>query len=379
MAGGIKSLRLVLAALFCLVTGAAQASEYDQVFDQLLFNPTNPALNIRYAELSEQRGDLRKALGAYERLIAMDPHNKELRREYYRIRNRLLPNVTAITADIGIDYATNPEQLPGFFQRDSDFTFDGGVQLFDERTLHDHRWRTVGFARGQVQAQISELNDAQGSIWTGPVFWIDPKTRLHVAPGTGGAFLDDRWLWYDALVRTTLERVVGGATQTISALVDYRETNDSFNGSSGWLIEVEGNFSAHDNLIGGDALYLLPRFRYSEPTGSGPGRVFNRPLFLGDFYEYGSRAAYFFPVLNNNAILGGGFGAYYRDYNQNVAFESKKREDWYLEPTAHVILPSFIGPKTDLRGDYRYEYNDSNDPSEEFENHVVGARAVRRF
>ena len=164
MGSGIKSLRLVLAALFCLVAGAVQASEYNQVFDQLLFNPTNPALNIRYAELSEQRGDLRKALGAYERLLAMDPHNKRVRQEYYRIRNRLLPNVTAITLDIGVDYATNPEQLPSFFTRDSDYTVNGGIQFFDERTLHDHRWRTVGFARGQVQGKISELNDAQGSM-----------------------------------------------------------------------------------------------------------------------------------------------------------------------------------------------------------------------
>ena len=374
-----KIIGLMLAALFCVAGAPAQAQDYQSVFDQLLFNPTNPTLNIRYAELSEQRGDLRKALGAYERLLSMDPTNKQVRREYNRIKNRLLPNVTSVTVDIGLDYATNPLQLPSFFKDEDDFTVSGGLQLFDERTVFDHRWRTVGFARGQVQFDISQLNDAQGSIWTGPVFNLDTKTRLHIAPGTGVAFLDDQYLWYDALTRVTLERIVGGATQTISTLVDYRTTNDSFDGSDGWLVEVEGNFSVHQKIFPGDSLYVLPRFRYSEPTGSGPGRVFSRPLFPGDFIEYGSRAAYFVPVLNNKMVLGGGFGAYYRDYDQNVAFSTEKREDWYLEPTAHVIFPSLISAQTDLRADYRFEYNDSNDRTEEFENHVVGMRAVRRF
>jgi hypothetical protein len=60
-------------------------------------------------------------------------------------------------------------------------------------------------------------------------------------------------------------------------------------------------------------------------------------------------------------------------------FTNTKRRDLYLEPTAHVILPRLIAPKLDLRFDYRFENNHSNDDSREFNNQVVGFTIVGSF
>ncbi len=279
---------------------------------------------------------------------------------------------------MGIAYASNPLQLPDTPLRSNDVAFDASLQFFDERTIWNHRWRTITLADINIQTDISDLNDGTLSAWTGPMFNLSTKTRAHLAPGAEVAFLDGRHLYTYALGRLTLERVIGGATQTLSTLIAYRDTR-AFGGADGWLYELTARLSKYQVLFPGDAVYVLPRLSYNEPIGSGDGRVFTRPLFPGDFLEVGSRAEYFVPLLNNALYLGGGFGAYFRDYDPSVAFGANTREDWFLEPTAHLVIPNILGRKGDLRFDYRFEHNNSNDPTQNFENHVVGVSSVKRF
>ncbi len=81
----------IIIALICgsILPGVAWADEYDSVFERLLFSPSDPALNIRYAELAEANGELRKALGAYERVLAQDPYNSQVLSKYRRVKNLL--------------------------------------------------------------------------------------------------------------------------------------------------------------------------------------------------------------------------------------------------------------------------------------------------
>ena len=83
--------------------------------------------------------------------------------------------------------------------------------------------------------------------------------------------------------------------------------------------------------------------------------------------------------LGAKAYLGAGFGVYQREYDQNVAFGTKDRSDLMLVPTAHFLVTNVRGSKFDFRLDYRYENNDSNDSTEDFDNHVASARIVRKF
>ena len=109
----LASVRVVIGAVFllgsiALVPRQASADELDIVFGQLLAEPANPSLNLRYAELAMARGETRKALAAYERVLAQDPNNRQVIRAYNRAKRRLQPSVTAFTLSTGFVYESNP-------------------------------------------------------------------------------------------------------------------------------------------------------------------------------------------------------------------------------------------------------------------------------
>jgi predicted Zn-dependent protease len=108
---------LAIAALAVFATPAiALADEISAVFEQLLSHPDDPALNMRYAELAMAQGETRKALSAYERVLARDPNNAEVRRAYRKAKLKLQPAVTAFTLGnrsfLRIQSATGDWRLP---------------------------------------------------------------------------------------------------------------------------------------------------------------------------------------------------------------------------------------------------------------------------
>ena len=350
------------------------------VFDQLLSSPDDPALNLRYAELALAKGETRKALSAYERILARDPGNLEARRAYKKAKTALQPKVTAFTLTTGTTFESNPRQVRSSdAEHGSDVSLDANLLMYDERSLAGRRWRTLGRAGGHLFFDQDDLNDAYLSIASGPVFDITKKTQLHIAPGAATAWLDGDSLYNDATVRIALERRNKGNGQSVTTIVKYRDTNSSFDGDDGLIVQVNGRFVTTSRFKQGDALYFLPRFQYSEPGGNGPGRVFQSALFPGNFIEYGGRVVYYTPLAGKRVYLGAGFGVFQREYDQNVAFGIKDRSDVMLMPTAHVLLKNVRRSKFDLRMDYRYETNDSNDSLEDFDNHVVSASTVRKF
>jgi hypothetical protein len=377
---GIKHLLGIAVIALSMTPAVVLGDEIADVFDQLLSSPDDPALNLRYAELALAKGETRKALSAYERVLARDPNNREARRAYQKVKIALQPKVTAFTLTTGLTVESNPRQVSGSStEQDSDVSFDASLLMYDERSLAGRRWRTLGRAGGHLLAENNDLNDAYVSIATGPVFEISKKTKLHIAPGAAIGVLDGDWLYHDGLVRIALERRNKGNGQSITTTVKYRDTNSGFKGDDGLIVQVDGRFLFTSRFKQGDALYFLPRFQYSEPGGSGPGRVFQSAVFPGNFIEYGGRVVYYTPVANKRVYLGAGFGIFQRDYDQNVAFSTKNRSDLTLVPTAHVLVPNIRGSKFDLRLDYQYQTNDSNDAFEDYDNHVISASTVRKF
>lgn len=371
---------LVIGGALLGTAGPVRADEMAVVFDRLMLNPSDPSLNMRYAELAVGRGEPRKALAAYERVLASHPGHPEVLRAYKRLKHGLQPAVTEVTVETGVSYATNPRQAPdGSPYKEDDVTFDATLALFDERAIGSRRWRTHAFGRAQIQGDLEEISDVVGTVVTGPVFDLGKDTRLHVAPGVGGGWVDDDWLYRDLLVRFTLEKLFNGITQSLAVTVSDRDVNSDFNGSDGLLAEISGRWLFSDTLRKGDALFFLPRVVISRSDGDGPGRVFRNDIYVGNFVETGARAVYYTRVADGRAWLGGGLGVYWRDYDQNVANAINDREDVLIEPTAHLLIPGIFDSKFDFRIDYRFEHNDSNDPTEDFDNHVFGIRTVRKF
>jgi hypothetical protein len=78
--------------------------------------------------------------------------------------------------------------------------------------------------------------------------------------------------------------------------------------------------------------------------------------------------------------VGGSLAASWRDYtNDIVPGTVDKRKDTLLVPGALVLFPGLFWKEWDLRFDYRYLNNDSNDPGKSFQDHVVTAAVTNRF
>src|SRR5688572_4814547 len=92
---------------------AQDDAELRRIFEQILQDPGNPGLNLRYARLATERGDIRKALAAYERILAQDPTNEEAKAGIRRIQRELEPSITRVTLQLGGQYESNPRRLTG--------------------------------------------------------------------------------------------------------------------------------------------------------------------------------------------------------------------------------------------------------------------------
>jgi hypothetical protein len=57
---------------------------------------------------------------------------------------------------------------------------------------------------------------------------------------------------------------------------------------------------------------------------------------------------------------------------------SGSRHDTMVSPGAALIVTNVFGAQTDLRFDYHYQWNTSNDPLHTWDNHVVTAAFVVR-
>ncbi|GBF25979.1 hypothetical protein MnTg02_01015 [bacterium MnTg02] len=364
--------------LLVQIDSFALAANSPSLIRQLLNDPANIELNLRYADEAERRGELRKALQAYERLVANHPDDASLRRKLLRVKRLLRPAVTLAYVSIGAAYATNPRQRSSAEPREETGIFSAHAILYDERTIKRTRWRSYASAQTHYYDEADDLTSGRISFATGPLIDLGRKLKLHVAPEVAYRWLDGQRLYTEGAINLSLKGLHKGTIQSATLRIGYRDVNSEFSDSSGIAIDLTGRFVANDKVKKGDALFFVPRFRYSEPTGDESDLLLSSAVFPGNFYETGARLAYFVPLFGNLQI-GAGIGAYYRHYDQNVLFDTKDREDIFIEPTAHLILHHPAGTEVDLRVDYRFEKNDSNDSAEDFENHVVGVRTLRRF
>ena len=78
--------------------------------------------------------------------------------------------------------------------------------------------------------------------------------------------------------------------------------------------------------------------------------------------------------------IGGQISVAERDYRTDVlAGTATRREDLLVIPGATVLFPNLFAYQTDLRLDYRYLRDRSNDPTKSFDDHLVSATVVSRF
>lgn len=109
--GSLCRVLLLAASVTALTVGAAQPQDLADLNRQILENPQDVALNLRYARAAEEAGQPRLALVAYERILINDPSNEEARRGYERIRRSIEPAYTATRIETGVRWDSNPLNL----------------------------------------------------------------------------------------------------------------------------------------------------------------------------------------------------------------------------------------------------------------------------
>jgi hypothetical protein len=363
--------------LLVALPNAAAADELSRLIQQILRNPTNSELNLRYARLAEERKEWRWALAAYERILVNDPGNEEARWGLVRVRRKLQPNQTQIFAEIGGAWESNPRRVSTGAQ--SEWEAIARVMVRDERALGDTRWRTTGTFIAEAHQLNGDLNYGYAGGLTGPVIDISPRVAMFLALGGGAAFFDQRFFYSEAIASAQFESYLEGAYQTVRVRGGYRKYNEFFPSDEGFYADVVGRFSFPAVLASNDLFVVNPWFRWSGIGGEGITITFEQ-VQPGRYIEYGGRLEYYRRVLEWLTI-GGNIGILGRDYAESINLVTllpSTRHDVTVFP-GDSDLHHVFGHQHDIRVDYRYENNRSSDPFRAYVNHLVSMLYVVRF
>jgi hypothetical protein len=371
---------VVAAAIAVLITvHAATADELARLHAQILRNPANSELNLRYAQLAEEQGKLRWALTAYERVIVNDPANAAAQRGLQRIRRKLQPNTTQFTAEIGAAFESNPRYSPT--DKRSELQALASLAMRDERTVGDIRWRTNAAVAGWLHQRNSDLNYGHVGATTGPVFDVGSQSTLHLGVGGSAAVFDHRFYYSEAMATAVLEGYLQGAYRALQVRGAYRDYNDFFPSSHGFWGDVTGKFS-FPNVVGqGSVIILTPWLRWSDIAGTGFSTT--TPILTevqpGAYVEAGIRLEAY-AVICEGVFAGPTLAVAERRYRADfVPGSTDKRRDTIVTPGATLAIPNLFAFQSGLRLDYKYVRDRSTDPTRSFADHVIAATAVTRF
>ena len=370
---------VVFLVLFAGGTGAVKADELSALFVRVLQAPGDVALNLRYARLAEAAGRSRHALGAYERVLAVDPANSEALAALARLRALFEPAVTRIKASLGVDYESNPRNLPkGVGPRD-DGTLNGAFAVFDQRALFGGVWRSRVDGYGEFHSDIEDLDYGRIQAFSGPVLELPGSARLYLAPGFGSAMLDGRLFYIEPGVYAGIERLWPGVIDAVTLRATYRDVARRFRTRDGVKVDLTVRTTRRDVLTRGDAVHFMPHLRMREAANglTGAGGAPNI-LLPGDYVGIGASLYYFLP-LAQDVTWGLNFTSTYRDFGHRVRFGTKGRNDWFVASGAELLFSNVACTGCDLKVRYRYEQNYSNDWTERYRTHNAGLRAIRRF
>jgi hypothetical protein len=369
-------------ALAIFAPGSARAQddvELRQVFEQILQDPGNPGLNLRYARLAIDRGEVRKALAAYERILAQDPNNEQAKAGIRRIQRELEPSVTKVTLLLGGQYESNARRVPGRGGNLHDGALSGRLQATDERNIWALRWRTEADIYANWHTKFHDIDFGVAGARGGPVFEIAEGLRINPFIGGSYAWLTRRTFYTEATAGVSIDFPGGQVQPSLQVRWGYQFVGPFFSTRDATFVEVSPRFII--NRIGFErgVAVVTPYWRYNGVFGSGPPGIDPRSEpFPARSQQFGIRADYFVPLLQN-VTLGIGGVYEYRHYYETVTDKTKNRRDHVISPSAQIIVAGLAGGNADLIFSYSFEHRTSNDQFQLYDNHTAGAKVLWRF
>ena len=362
-------------------TFAQGASDRDmrQVFEEILRDTGNPALNMRYAQMAIDRGELRKALVAYERILARDPNNEEAKAGLRRVRLQIEPSVTRFNILSGAQYESNARRVPHHTGNIYDATLFTRANVRDDRTIGAVRWVSRGEVYANYHPRFHDIDYGTVQGQTGPVLDFGDNFRIHPFAGAGYSWLTRRTFFTEATAGATFEFDAFAPLRDIEVRWGYDFVGRAFSTRDGTYVEVSPRFQFPNLLTKGAVGIAVPYWRYNGVFGSGPPGVdsLNTP-FPARSHQLGARLDYFLPVVSWLTV-DLNFSYDHRHYFEAVSDRSKQRRDQTFVPGVQVVIPSLFQGQVDLIGHYAYEYRSTNDGPERYQNHIAGLRILWRL
>jgi hypothetical protein len=374
----------LLAAALVFGAGAAHAQsspdrDMRAIFEQILRDPTNPALNFRYARMASERGEHRKALAACERVLARDPNNAEAKACIERELRASRPSYTSITAVFGAQYETNPRHERRTGRRTDDGAAVGRITFSDERPLGDIHWRTEADVAAQYYFSFRDLEIGTVGARTGPLIDIAEGFKVNPFVGFYYSWLERRTFTSEPTAGVTLESERTGPLKSVSARWGYDFVGRHLSERDGMFVEVNGVFEFRNVGLRSSIAVVSPYWRYNGVVGSGAltETPFNQP-YPARQHQIGARADYFVSALSW-LIVNVNVTGEYRHYFEQIPLETKNRRDYVVAPGAQLIFGTFAQNQLDVIASYTFEYRHSNDGSQRYMNHVAGLRFLWRM
>ncbi|HLL26242.1 MAG TPA: porin family protein [Xanthobacteraceae bacterium] len=373
---------LALTAFFLFVAPAVGAAdELARLNAQLINDPTNIQLNLRYARAAEESGKPDRALAAYERVLIYDPTNVEAKSGLDRVRAKILPTVTEIFSEFGAGWDSNPHQTPA---GRSDADLFGRISIRDERTVADTRWRTTALFTGNLYENSGDLDYGFGSAAVGPVYSFGPSFTVHPAIGGTASYFDHHLFYSEAFTSLLFEGSQDGILQTYRIRGGFRDFDSFFPASQGWFADATAKFAKPDVFAPGDLVVLSPWVRWSGVPGSflvnTPTIGVSNDVQIGRYTEAGARLQYYYTLVD---WLVAGVGISYdgRTYARSLLSTGMffRRQDNIYSPSASLIFRQLPNLPGSIRLDYRYERDNSNDPMSSYNDHIVTLTWARHW
>lgn len=365
---------MLAATVSVFAVDVARPQELSELDEQILANPGDVELNLRYARIAEESGQLRHALAAYERVLINHPDNVEARRGYTRVRRALEPTYTAWRLEVGGEWDSNPLNVATSDEEAASAFVHAA--MVNENRFGNRRWRTNVDFDGEVTPDFDELNYAFIGARTGPMMDVGPNLAAIPQIGVGASSLDGEYYFGDVNVGVTLEGQSSGTSYWARVRGGWREFGDSSTAEEGPYAELAGGLTAPGFIADNGTATVVPWVRWSDIEGSVFNFIFGESA-PGQFVEYGVDANY---TYRFNDALGASVGvlAYERQFTEAQVF-LEDREDTYVSPQASVMLYNALPCSCTLKLTYRHRDNSSNDPLFDYDADQVSLSVISRF
>lgn len=364
---------LILAVSVLALTAVARPAGADELLDvyqRVLADPTDSEVNLQYALVAEGKHKWRLALAAYERILANDPNNAAAKAGLQRIRRIIQPPSTQITVELGTEWDSNAFLAPN---ANDDWTFYAKGRVRDERNWFGRRWRTTATAYADTHAESQNLDYAVALFDIGPILDLN-GTFLAARPFVGAAVssLGGQYYYSEANIGASVEGYLDGAYQWARIRAGYRDFGN-FTSTQGFYAEASGHW-AHKDIFGDhDVFWVEPWVRWSGIGGNGfevDGAAFTK-VTPGRYIAGGAKFEYDNKV-NEWLTVGASFRLSERDYDFGG------RRDFLIAPGAALVFNNIFSPQTDIRIEYEFQHNDSNQAAHDYDNHAVTFALVAR-